>query len=74
MEQKERYEVNVSYDPNSGKYNTVITVIDTASQCTVDSYEFSAHDEEHALYVATQERSARNQSTKKDRENDQLES
>jgi len=71
MGQKERYEVNASYDPKGGKYNTVITVIDTASQCVVDSYEFSAHDEEHALYVATQERSARNQDTKKDTKKDQ---
>ena len=69
MEQKERYEVNASYDPKGGKYNTVITVVEVASKCIVDSYEFSAHNEEHALHVATQERFARNQDTKKDQQN-----
>jgi hypothetical protein len=69
MEQKEQYEVKASYDPKGGKYNTVITVVEVASQRIVDSFEFSAHNEEHALYVATQERSARNQGTKKDQPN-----
>ena len=57
---KDKYSVEVSYNPNGGKYNTTVTVTEIASQRIVESYEFSAHDDKHALYVATQERLARN--------------
>lgn len=62
----DKYSVEVSYNPNGGKFNAVVTVIEIESNRIVESYEFSAHDENHALYVAAQERLARNRDTEKE--------